>query len=397
MTARTLRSSRFLFQFILIKYFGFHRVILIYCRWRSRTDQEILNLHAKNIVVLQLQGHIFFGNATILSEAIQNLLMESAGKTRNDSPKIKFLILDFTLVVAIDSSAAETISKIYSICKKFQVRICFSRGSPNGFPCNFPLSEKLLCSVQTECDEEFQEFRSLNRSIKYCSRCGAFPSSQNVEFNECKVCGKKIDKCDPHQRLFLSDNLDDSLAWCEEIIIELETKHTQIGEISTTREMRLDSVPIYLQQIFNVYGDAGSPDDIFRLIGYFVPEQVDEGTILWVQDSPSDKAILLVSGKLSSELEDEAGTIERLSPGHLVGEYGLLNRVVRHGTLKAIERCDLLVLHEQRFEEMKIRDPFLAFVLAKVCMGYLGHRVMHVANRIWFVFVFSLLLINITV
>ena len=57
--------------------------------------------------------------------------------------QVRFLVLDFTLVVAIDSSAAETILKLFALCRRAQVGVCYSRGSAEGFPCCFPLSQRL--------------------------------------------------------------------------------------------------------------------------------------------------------------------------------------------------------------------------------------------------------------
>jgi hypothetical protein len=36
-----------------------------------------------------------------------------------------------------------------------------------------------------------------------------------------------------------------------------------------------------------------------------------------------------------------------------------------------------------RYFEMIENEPKLALLLSRICMAYLGHRVMHVANRIW--------------
>jgi SulP family sulfate permease len=80
-TARTLRSSKL----------------------RAHDINDILDIHSRHISIFQLQGYLFFGNATILAAKVDELLQ----KRKNF--EIKFIVLDFTLVLAIDSSAAETI------------------------------------------------------------------------------------------------------------------------------------------------------------------------------------------------------------------------------------------------------------------------------------------------
>ena len=71
---------------------------------RSDEAQEILLDKKKGrerILVIQFQGHIFFGNSTILKESVLELLAEK--RRSGDSPIV--VILDFTNVVAIDSSS----------------------------------------------------------------------------------------------------------------------------------------------------------------------------------------------------------------------------------------------------------------------------------------------------
>lgn len=45
------------------------------------------------------------------------------------SKTIEIVVLDFTLVLAIDSSAAETIAGLVDVTKKHGVKICYSRCS----------------------------------------------------------------------------------------------------------------------------------------------------------------------------------------------------------------------------------------------------------------------------
>lgn len=104
---------------------------------RAHDINDILDIHSRHISIFQLQGYLFFGNATILAAKVDELLQ----KRKNF--EIKFIVLDFTLVLAIDSSAAETIANIYRICERNKVKLCYSRGSPQGFPCAVELSSRL--------------------------------------------------------------------------------------------------------------------------------------------------------------------------------------------------------------------------------------------------------------
>eukprot|EP01034_Spumella_vulgaris_P032895 gene32895-40608_t len=138
---------------------------------------------------------------------------------------------------------------------------------------------------------------------------------------------------------------------------------------------------IHCNQIYSLCEDEPR-ETISKIMLYFKPEQLPAGTVLWSQGQLSERAVLLVSGKLISTLEEESKNTEIIKPGHLVGEYGLINKQRRQGTLTAVEDCSILTLSALSFDLMVKNEPRLAFVLSKICMGYLGHRVMHVANRI---------------
>eukprot|EP01037_Dinobryon_pediforme_P018492 gene18492-18769_t len=86
------------------------------------------------------------------------------------------------------------------------------------------------------------------------------------------------------------------------------------------------SVPLHLQQIHSLLEIEGeSTSSLKQMMSFFVEESVSAGSVLWRQGDPSDRAVLLVMGQLRSALEDEVGTTEAVLPGHLVGEFGLLN------------------------------------------------------------------------
>ncbi len=71
---------------------------------RSAEAQKILLDNKKGrerILIIQCQGHIFFGNSTILKESVLELLVEQ--RKSGDDPIV--VILDFTQVIAIDTSS----------------------------------------------------------------------------------------------------------------------------------------------------------------------------------------------------------------------------------------------------------------------------------------------------
>lgn len=51
-----------------------------------------------------------------------------------------------------------------------------------------------------------------------------------------------------------------------------------------------------------------------------------------------------------------------------MGEYGLINNIVRQGTLTAVEDSELYVLSKATFEKIVRDEPYLAFALSRICM-----------------------------
>ena len=63
------------------------------------------------IMVVQLQGNIFFGNVVDMGDAITKTLVE-------ETPLV--VILDFTLVVGMDTSATQSVNKLKDKMNEYQ-------------------------------------------------------------------------------------------------------------------------------------------------------------------------------------------------------------------------------------------------------------------------------------
>eukprot|EP00978_Attheya_sp_CCMP212_P029676 scaffold106170_cov49-Attheya_sp.AAC.1 len=79
--------------------------------------REILDdpyIGRSRILVIQLQGHLFFGNMAHLTESIHQIMSRKLGTMAEPM----CVILDFSLVLGIDSSAAQTMSKLKNVMQK---------------------------------------------------------------------------------------------------------------------------------------------------------------------------------------------------------------------------------------------------------------------------------------
>eukprot|EP01041_Mallomonas_annulata_P003001 gene3001-5879_t len=327
-------------------------------QWRNPGAAKVLESHSKHILVLMLQGEIFFANATILRSEISHILSKtgcgsgksngSSGNGGNDDD-VWYLLLDFTQVLGIDSSAAETLAKIYDVCRPYDTKLCYSRGSVQGFPCVAPLSENLS--------------KLKNETLSYKMRVLQDRNSFGVQVH-------------------VADSLDQALQWCEDDLIysTAPTLHPEDPYNSLT-DVQLQ--PVYLRQFHSLCGDE-SPAIVTQLLSYFVEEDIPAHTVLWKQGGESNRAVLLADGRMNSFVENEEDTTtEEVLIGGLIGEFGLLTNTVRRSTVVALEDSRTFILYQKAYEEMTRKDPYLTFVLSRICMAYLDHRVQHVANRMW--------------
>jgi len=126
-----------------------------------------------------------------------------------------------------------------------------------------------------------------------------------------------------------SPNLDDALAWCEDIIIiehgnkiKSDGTGTSIYALNDPKESLsvptiATNIPTYLHQIY-IMASLEPPDRVDRLLSYFIRDSIDQGTVLWMQGTLSDRAVLVISGRLEHLLEEEADTREIVYPGNYV-------------------------------------------------------------------------------
>jgi SulP family sulfate permease len=106
-------------------------------KWRTAAARRALDNAMGAVLVVQVVGTLFFGNATELKERVAQELMNGR--------KVTVLVLDFTLVRSIDASAAETVgSENCAIAKRHGARVCYASGRADGFPTAAPMTERLL-------------------------------------------------------------------------------------------------------------------------------------------------------------------------------------------------------------------------------------------------------------
>lgn len=328
----------------------------------------------QRIFVIQMQGHIFFGNATTMADEINKLLTEKHGTEMQ--PIV--VVLDFSPVLGMDSSAAQAIAKLNnSIRNNFDAEIViFVSGREDGFPCTYELSRKVDKDVAFRtsstrqllqpdiCDNDpvVLEHGLLNDDISLTDSLAV----RALQFRD-RSKGSVIASI-PNSRVCAS--LDDALIFAEDVCIALvDTQILQddVNERFTSSNRHRVAVSSHAieqdgaKMFLSTLCQGASPADIETLFGLLVRETYKFDDVIWNQGDPSDSLKLLVDGSLISLLEDEHGATETIYPGSTIGELGLVTQSHRFTTVKVFSSEAILYsLTNEKWLQLSQDNPRIA-------------------------------------
>lgn len=376
------------------------------------------------IIVIQLQGHLFFGNLAQLNSGIDDLL--TVKHTLQNPNRRRIVILDFSLVVGIDSSAAHGLIKLKnSMLKKYRAGVCiFVPGSELGFPCEFDLTNELTSGP----NKRQKQYRSKNErsEIVKSGQQGVESKDSICETTSLLQSSADAGDFDEYQELmdfsgsFVLESLDLALIFAENCLIAwtdpsllddydsrtsvtnhfrpawrepsqhmssvvtdamLNASHPSMGFSGEDEEKELA-----LTYLMNMVVDSNvNQQDLQLLLSHFKRETYTKGEFIWKQNDASNSAKILVVGRLVALLENEAGTSEVVFSGNLIGELGLVQGIPRMSSVQCIsdEGAILYSLSRPSYEELASTAPHIARHIDMICISYLANRVQHVSNRIF--------------
>eukprot|EP00536_Pseudo-nitzschia_multiseries_P004862 jgi/Psemu1/238019/estExt_Genewise1.C_850070 len=337
------------------------------------------------ILVVQLQGHLFFGNMAFFTDQMHELLCPSPEQSSKGNgittiveeerkPPL-VLIMDFSLVLGIDSSAAHGIVKLKdSILGEYGIQLClFVTGSTEGFPTEFDLRGQLSTKMQEEP----------------IIRVPGEETSLLEEFDQ----EDKRERAFAHIGGRVCDSLDVALIGAEDALIARQSP-SLVEEDELLSQLKMEAHNSFLsqeeekEQFISYFQEISarniSDEDAEKLLWSFQREVCLEGDLIWRQNDESDCVKLLVCGQLVAELEHEAGTTEIIPTGCIIGELGLVNGNPRMSTVKCSSKQAILYsMSRTSFEKLIATEPHLARHIDLICVKYLALRVQHVSNRIF--------------
>jgi SulP family sulfate permease len=333
-----------------------------------------------------------------LTDTIKNVLKEK--KEYNESPIV--VIVDFTLVVGMDSSAAHAVAKLKKIIHRFfhvEVSIFVTGSGRGGFPCEFALTEALSPEAANQIAAAGLDYNELAESaaatITDNNNSNAEGMSPKVQKGSISV-SRGSTSVGATRKLTLKadgrvcESLDDALRFAEDILIaredsslESSTDFNDLEDFSSIN-MTLEEENFYAKKFFRELLPKSSEDmekTIDTILSAMNREEFSQNEPLWESEAESDSLKLLVYGELVSIIED-TGASEVVKKGNIVGELGLVHGTKRLTTLLcSSEKAILYSLSRTEFEKLRKKKPQVAAAIDGVAIRYLAHRVQHVSNR----------------
>jgi len=304
------------------------------------------------IMIVQLQGNLFFGNAVDLVDRIKVALSQ-------DTPLI--VIIDFTLVVNMDSSAAQAVNKLKNTMTQTyhtQTNI-FVMGNKGYFPTEYGLSTALL---EEGSDEENVNVLKLIPKNQVC-----------VGFDDALVFAEDM----------LITREDPSLLKKESHWTHLlENKKGEELDEWEEKELAIHYLQNLLRPDFSS-SEESRKRDATKFFSHFQREVYRKNEIVWQQGSTSDSAKLILCGELVASM-DGSEVSEDLPRGVVIGELGLIEGSARlSGVVCDSNHAVVFSLNRETWELLIQKDPTLARIMDDIAIRYLSHRVQHVSNRIY--------------
>ncbi|MBA4418072.1 MAG: hypothetical protein C0392_09205 [Syntrophus sp. (in: bacteria)] len=155
---------------------------------RTSTESHLLAEKGESLYILKLQGFIFFGTA-------HNLLEDIRSRAANKVMKpLSYILLDFRFVTGVDSSAANSFTKMRQYGSDQGSVLIFTHLSP------VVMSQFLNRGFNIKEDEYFRIFADIDRGVEWCEN--------RILHNEHVDPGGERQTLEDHLKAFLPPSTD---------------------------------------------------------------------------------------------------------------------------------------------------------------------------------------------
>jgi len=358
-------------------------------KWRNPIAMKILddpvNGRSK-IAIFLLQGHLFFGNMAKMRSQICSSLQE-----RKDEGKgATIVILDFTLVVGMDSSAVAFIDKIRSQVKKeFGVSMTvFVSGPKRIHPSSTNNGDhRTLAHVEAPPshifpddddhtdDDDDQHFKLLSdRTYSLMARGPYDLKDPTVSFD-----GK-----------FFA-TLEEALFNCENNLISQQKPGLEKdypNKFSRVNLLELADQPSEERVLVRMLKELCREEDedlLVTIVQTCTRQVCKKGKVVWRHGEDSTSAKIMLSGSVLSSIDenDPSQFSEIIQCGAFVGLGGFVLGEKYQATVRCQEKCILYSLDLDGYNKLLQNSPRSAQVLSLTVARYLSHKLQHVSNKLY--------------
>lgn len=287
---------------------------------RPITDQRLLDYNSEQMLVLQLQGFIFFGTANSLYEKIKNAVSTAERSA-------EFVLIDMALVQGIDSSAVKSL-------------------------------EKLTRYLQNQ-DIEMGIVNS-GEQVKATLEANGMTESA-------------------YQRLHYFDDLDRATEWCEDVIIGKEKARIEKAKLEGQEAGGELLQAVYKDMMAALEMQVKFENLVDGMKHHLEKMNVTSGDYLYRQGDVSEDLFFIMRGQVTLTRTNREGMNIRartLGPWTLTGEVGSF--LGYHSPYDAVVESEGLIykLSAKNRKQIELDDPKLSAELQKLIITTLGAQLM---------------------
>ncbi len=303
---------------------------------RSITDQRLLDYNTDQLVVLQLQGFIFFGTANSLYEKVKVL---ASSKDKN----LRFLVMDLGLVQGIDSSAIKSFEKLALYLEKEKIDLVLVN-----------LSQRLRIPFEADgfTNENYpgmHEYENLDHATEFCEDLIIKAESQKIKM--ARQAGNAN-----------QDNSKQGTRDQNDLIQAVYSDMMAALEIQVLFETLTDEMKDYLEKI-----------------------DVVEGEELYAQSALSQDIYFIMRGRVTlsrRDREDHSTRIRMLGPWTITGELGAFLGYRSPYTAQVTKKGFVYKLSAKNRDRLINESPELASKFQQLVIIMLGSQLMKTSEVI---------------
>ncbi|KAG1824746.1 sulfate transporter family-domain-containing protein [Suillus subaureus] len=301
---------------------------------------------SKQTRVLRLQGFLFFGTIAHVEETLRNIV-EDATWQRNP---VRFVVVDLSLVVGVDMSAAEAFVRVQRLLDAKGVVLVFCGVTANS------LCGKALSSVGILQEPSVEVFETLNDAMEWTENAylRAWFRAQKSWTTPITLPGRRD----------TSLSFDDALTGSPR-----QMQLRDVGERTIAGENSSEPYNTLLNA-FSSYHDVDQ--STFKQIApYFERFTFPDGFVLWENNDTPDGLYIIESGILraSYKFAEHSPVIEEsMVSGTVAGELSALSGMPRNARVVVEQQVVLWKLSLENMRRMEAEHPHLAQIFVQLVL-----------------------------